>query len=218
MISVILCTYNRARLLRRALRSLRRQSFADFEVIIVDDASTDDTLPMVRQALSAFAQPTQILALPVNGGQPKARNAGLRAARGEWITFLDSDDVYARAHLQLRAEAIRQNPTVDLWFSPATIHGDPWVIDRFQPGQTVHLRECRIGGTFVFRRTKALALGGFPEIPYGDDSAFFARAEAAGWIIKEHPAPTYHYDRTTPDALTKTGGSTAGGGTSAPGK
>ncbi len=88
IISLITPTYNRAGILGRAIASARGQTFADFEHIIVDDGSTDDTKRLVQSIgdprLRYFYQP--------NAGATAARNFGIARARGQWIMYLDSDD------------------------------------------------------------------------------------------------------------------------------
>lgn len=88
--SVIIPTYNRADKLRRALESLERQTCRDFEVIVCDDGSTDDT----RDVVSSFTAKMQISYLREDnwGGPARPRNLGIAAARGEWLCFLDADD------------------------------------------------------------------------------------------------------------------------------
>lgn len=98
-VSVILPTYNRASLLPRAIASVLGQSFADFELIVVDDGSTDRTVDVVRQ----FDDP-RIIYLPPekNLGDAGARNRGIAKARGEWLGFQDSDDEWLPDKLKLQ--------------------------------------------------------------------------------------------------------------------
>ena len=90
-ISVIICTYNRSRLLKRALMAFATQEgAADSEIIVVDNNSTDDTDAVVRICVAALrgVVPVRYLHEPVQGAQ-RARNTGVRAARGEIVAFLD---------------------------------------------------------------------------------------------------------------------------------
>ena len=90
-ISVVLATFNRRQCLPRAIASVLRQEDADFELIVVDDASTDDT----RSYLATLNDPrVKVIAAERNVGPSAARNRGLAAARADVIAFLDSDDVY----------------------------------------------------------------------------------------------------------------------------
>jgi len=87
-ISVIVPVHNRESLLRRALLSIQRQTFADFEVVVVDDGSIDDPASIVRD----LRDPRFRIVHQPKRGAPAARNRGAAAATTEWVTFLDSDD------------------------------------------------------------------------------------------------------------------------------
>ncbi len=91
MISVIIATYNRANMIDRAVESVLNQSYDDFEIVIVDDGSTDNTEEVIRQIHNNNIKYFQ---LSENKGQAFARNYGVEMAQGNFITFLDSDDYY----------------------------------------------------------------------------------------------------------------------------
>ncbi|MET3351148.1 UNVERIFIED_ORG: glycosyltransferase involved in cell wall biosynthesis [Arthrobacter sp. UYEF1] len=109
--TVILPAYNAADFLERAVRSVMAQTDPDFELVIVDDHSTDGTLDLARRLESEFGNLT-VIALPSNAGVSAARNAGLDAARGSWISFIDSDDQYLPVFLETMHSATA--PDVDL--------------------------------------------------------------------------------------------------------
>ena len=88
LFSVVLCTYNRAHRVEGAVRAILDQTGCDFELIVVDDGSVDDT-PAV---LSAIDDDRLRVVRRANGGLSRARNTGLDAARGDWVTFIDDDD------------------------------------------------------------------------------------------------------------------------------
>ena len=94
--SVVIPVYNRAAVLRAALQSVLAQSEQDFEIVVVDDGSADDP----KATCDAFGDPRIRCIRQVNGGGGAARNAGISAARGDFIAFLDSDDVFLPRHLQ----------------------------------------------------------------------------------------------------------------------
>lgn len=96
-ISVVLITYNTGHLVERAIGSVLAQTFRDFELIVVDDGSTDDT-----EARLAARTDLRYFKIP-NGGPAGARNHGIAAARGRWIAFLDSDDAWYPEKLALQA-------------------------------------------------------------------------------------------------------------------
>src|SRR5512139_3834983 len=89
LVSVVIPTYNRAWCLRQAVDSVLAQEFGDFELIVVDDGSTDATADL----LAAYADRIRVLR-QANHGVSAARNAGIAAARGGLFAFLDSDDIW----------------------------------------------------------------------------------------------------------------------------
>ncbi len=120
-VSVIIPTYRRARLLGEALKSVLEQSFTDFEVIIVDDHSEDDgaTLKVVK----AFGEARfKYVYLHANRGPAGARNAALPHCHGEFLSFLDSDDLFRPCKLESHAALLRANPHV------AMVYSDEYVV------------------------------------------------------------------------------------------
>lgn len=97
-VSVIIPTYNVAGCLTRAVDSVLAQTLKDFEIIIIDDASQDNTL-VVATNLAASDSRIRLLPQPMNGGPSAARNIGIDNARGEWIAVLDADDAFASDRL-----------------------------------------------------------------------------------------------------------------------
>lgn len=95
--SVVIATYNRAALLRYAIQSVLDQEFVDFEVLVVDDGSTDDTQQMVLSLRDKRIHYSKI----VNSERGAARNIGILRSRGRYITFLDSDDYLLPQHLKV---------------------------------------------------------------------------------------------------------------------
>ncbi len=107
LVSVVLPTYNRASQLPRAIGSVLHQGYRSIELIVVDDASTDDT----EQAVSAIRDPRlRYLRCPRNGGAGYARNRGLEVARGELLAFQDSDDEWAPDKLERQVSALLSSP------------------------------------------------------------------------------------------------------------
>ena len=102
--SVMISTLNRGEMLKRALRSVVRQTFKDYEIIVVDDGSTEDIEAVVRSTGLA----AQFIKLPENRGIPGARNAALSHANGQIAAFLDSDDVWHPSYLTFQDRIYRQ--------------------------------------------------------------------------------------------------------------
>lgn len=105
-VSVIIAAYNAAAYLDRALASARTQTLAEVEILIVDDASTDDTLQIARRHAEVDSRVT-VFSQPVNAGPGAARNVGLVQARGEWIAMLDADDAFTPDRLAVLTRAAR---------------------------------------------------------------------------------------------------------------
>ena len=91
LVSVIIPAYNRAHLVGRAIASVFAQSYRNFEIIVVDDASTDDLAATLAEA---GGLQLRCITHPRNRGAAAARNTGIAAASGEFVAFLDSDDVW----------------------------------------------------------------------------------------------------------------------------
>lgn len=97
MISVIIPLYNKEAIIERTLRSVLSQDYDDYEVVIVDDGSTDKSLSVVERELPKIKRELNVntnveLIQQENGGPSKARNTGVKHAKGEWLLFLDADD------------------------------------------------------------------------------------------------------------------------------
>lgn len=95
--------------MQRGLRSLETQTSTDFEVIFVDDCSTDNTYTFLQDYCSLSKLNTQLLHTEKNSGPGKAREAGVRAARGEYIAFMDSDDWYETDFVEAISEVLRDS-------------------------------------------------------------------------------------------------------------
>ncbi len=118
-VSVVLPTYNAERYIAAAVESVLDQTFRDFELIVVDDGSSDST-PGV---LARFGQRIRRL-VQGNGGVARARNAGIQASRGRWIAFLDADDTWSPALLDRQLAALRATPAKRAVYSAMTIVDD----------------------------------------------------------------------------------------------
>ena len=104
-VSVIIPTFNRACWLKEAIESVFSQSFTDYELIVVDDGSTDDTREMCAQ----YGDKVRYL-FQKNQGSPAARNYGISRARGKYIALLDDDDLWLPDRLKMQVEVMGQDP------------------------------------------------------------------------------------------------------------
>lgn len=105
--SVVIPTFNRAHCVIRAVDSVLAQTFTDFECIVVDDGSTDDT----SQLLSPYKNKIQYRHI-THSGVSTARNTGITLAKGEWLAFLDSDDLWLPQKLSVQYEYIQSHPDI----------------------------------------------------------------------------------------------------------
>jgi glycosyltransferase involved in cell wall biosynthesis len=187
-VSIVLPTFNRVALLGEAVDSVRAQTFTGWELIIADDGSTDDT----STYLEGLSDPRiRCLFLPHSGSDAVPRNAALRAARGEWVAFLDSDDLWLPSKLERQLHAMTEHPDCG-WsytgFALIDARGEPlperpssvyrpvsgWILEsllRFEAGPCVQ--------SMLVRRSLIQTLGGFDEaIPLRTDYDLTVRLAA----------------------------------------
>ena len=123
-ISIIIPAYNREKTIERAIRSIYSQTERPLEVIVVDDASTDDTTNIVQRLKKEYTS-LVLLCENTNKGAQKARNRGVLYAMGNWIAFLDSDDEFLPNALSILEECILDNPQCDAVFGDGyTVYGN----------------------------------------------------------------------------------------------
>ncbi len=120
LVSVIVPTYNRRETIQAAIASVQRQTFADWELIVVDDGSTDDTAALIEGI-----DPRLVLIRQKNQGVNAARNAAMLRARGRYIAFLDSDDEWLPHHLELSMAFFRAFPGEDFLSGEFSEDGGP---------------------------------------------------------------------------------------------
>ena len=200
--TVVIATYNRALLVKRAIESLLAQTETDWEAIIIDDGSTDDTAFQIAPFLKLSRDIQYIY--QENEGAATSKNTGIFKAKGKFITFLDSDDEYLPQHLSSRKEILVNNPSLSFLHGGIKIIGNEYVPDRFDHHKKVHLSQCVIGGTFFVRNELAQELKGFRKIDFGSDADFFERINRLGVEMRKLDIPTYVYHRNQPDSVTNT--------------
>lgn len=114
IVSVIIPTCDRVHFLRRALESVLNQSFSDFEIIVVDDHSRDGTLEFLKNIRD---KRIRFISRHDRGGGSAARNTGIASAKGEYLAFLDDDDVWHERKLQRQFEIMQRCPEVGLVYT-----------------------------------------------------------------------------------------------------
>jgi glycosyltransferase involved in cell wall biosynthesis len=194
LVSIVLCTYNRAHLVTRAIASVLTQSYRNWELIIIDDGSGDATGQAVIPVVKSDSRIMYLY--HSNTGLARSRNIGIILASGQYTTFLDSDDEYRENHLSVRIEVMVKHP------APAVIYGGieyvgpadrQYVQDAEHPGEKIHLSKCYASGTFFARTSVFKRLQGFRDLPFAEDLDFIRRARKKGLKITKVKEPTYRY-------------------------
>ncbi|HJD55965.1 MAG TPA: glycosyltransferase [Rickettsia endosymbiont of Pyrocoelia pectoralis] len=114
-VSVIIATYNRDKFIGEAVQSILNQTYKDFEIIIVDDGSNDST----KEIIASLKDPRINYYYQENKGRSKARNKALELARGKYITFLDSDDLYLPNKLEIQVDYMEKNSDIYMIYTSA---------------------------------------------------------------------------------------------------
>lgn len=198
-ISVIVATYRRNTLLERALRSLSRQTFREFEIIIVDDNADPAWNQCVSDIVESFRHSNPgisvvLVANRTSQGSAESRNVGIRSATGEYITFLDDDDVYLPEKLSSQYHAMldfgadysltdlllynENDRLVDRRIRTYLNHADP------QKLTALHMIHHMTGtDTFMMRRDYLLKIGMFDQIDIGDEFYLMQKAISDGGVF-----------------------------------
>jgi glycosyltransferase involved in cell wall biosynthesis len=176
LVSVIIPVYNGTRYLRAALESVFAQTYRPFEVIIVDDGSVDDS------GVIAQSFPDVHYIHQANQGVASARNNGIDAARGEFLAFLDQDDLWKPEKLKLQVDCLLSNLDLGYTLTQQQFFLDPgaalpaW----FRKELFASVHTGWVLGTLVVRRTTLEKVGNFATgYSAANDSDWFFRAKAA---------------------------------------
>jgi glycosyltransferase involved in cell wall biosynthesis len=187
-VSVVVPVYNRQDAIGAALSSATAQTYRSFEIVVVDDGSTDDTAARVASSYPSV----RLLRLPRNTGVAAARNRGIAAARGELIAFLDSDDLWSPDKLAVQVADLDAHPEAVLSFSDvlcgASGLDQPHLGSSFQQDRVL-LESFLFGNpivtpsTVIVRKRHIDAVGVFDEeLTVGEDRDVWLRLAAAGPI------------------------------------
>ncbi|MEP7340201.1 MAG: glycosyltransferase family A protein [Acidobacteriota bacterium] len=211
-VSVIIPAYNVAPYIVETLDSLFAQTYRDFEAILVNDGSTDDT-----EARIAPFRDRLVYIKQENRGVMAARNAGLVAARGRYIALLDSDDVLLPRFLEVLIGMLEADPAVSVAYPNALyfgwprhdgkLHQDAFPVAEPVTFDRVLRRECYIFGLLVFRREAVDEVGGYDESLQGqgaEDFELWLRMLRRGHRFKFTREPLVKY-RWRQDSLSNTG-------------
>ncbi len=212
--SIVMPTFNSpAAFLEKAIESVLAQTYPDWELLAVDDGSTDPATHRILKAFAARDPRIRPSFLPFNGGISRASNAALAQASGDYIALLDHDDMLAPHALHAFADAINRHPQVDWLYSDedkideADRRSAPFFKPDWSPAYFLScMYTCHLG---VYRTSMARQLGGFrPDYDFAQDYDLALRFAAATRQIVHIPDILYHW-RTLPQ-------STASGGEAKP--
>lgn len=191
-VTVLMAVYNGERYLREAIDSVLGQTFADFEFLIIDDASCDSTSEIIAEYADRD-QRIVILRNQVNMGLTKSLNKGLHVARGEYIARQDADDVSLPGRLEKQVAILEENPDVilvsgniDLIDSDGHVWRRPRRMGRPRLVAWFLIFYNHLGGhsQVMFRRQPVVDLGGYSEErPYSQDYELWLRLAEVGSIV-----------------------------------
>jgi glycosyltransferase involved in cell wall biosynthesis len=139
LVSVILPTFNRASFLPEAFSSVAAQTLSDWELIIVDDGSLDDTTEVCRRFADESQRPV-LYVYQANAGPARARNTGIRRARGEYLAFFNSDDFWEPEYLSTLVDALERAGRVDWVYAACRV-------EERDTGRVLHASTFREDGT-----------------------------------------------------------------------
>lgn len=200
-VSVVIPAYNHAKFIAASIDSVLQQTFADYEIIVVNDGSPDNT----AEVLSSLRNRGQVIYLEqANSGQAAARNRGIRTAQGEYIALLDDDDCWPPNKLAWQVERLESDPTLllvagdtreslaDVLRDQVLPVGDP----DFATLESIIVRNPIVSpGQTLIRKSALAAVGGFNESIWGaDDWDLYLRLSRLG-RLELHLRPTLFYRR-----------------------
>ena len=202
-VSIITAAFNARPFLRATLASASRQTFNDFEHLVVDDGSTDETATIAEQL--ATADPRIKVIRQQNLGASAARNAAITRAAGDYLAILDADDLWMPEFLEEQLSILAAHPDVDVVSANAISLGGPFNGRPLRPASvtctplsllTMIEVEDSVCITSVFRRRVVDRIGGFdPSIRMNEDYDFWLRAAAAGCRVLFNARPSAFYRR-----------------------
>ena len=198
--SVVIPVFNRPDLVAAAIRSAQAQTVPVLEIIVVDDASSDET-PDVVAALAAQDQRIHLIRLPERAGAPHARNVGVAAAAAPWIAFLDSDDRWLPEKLERQVQRLRTAPEAVACFTGIRFELPQGAKDQpLPPGFDLRfLRRMNYissTSTALVRRDAFLSVGGFDEALEScqDWDLWLRLAKAGPLVFAPEPLLLYSYE------------------------
>jgi glycosyltransferase involved in cell wall biosynthesis len=197
LVTVVIPNFNLGRYVGEAIASALAQTHPAIEVVVVDDGSSDDSLELIRATPGFQAGRVQLLA-QANGGVARARNAGAARARGQFLVFLDADDLLEPAYVERCLAALHSAPpSVAYAYTRMRYFGATEGIYRSKPfGRWKLIRGNFVNASALVRREAFEAVGGFdPTLTGHEDHGFWVDLLERGWGGVLVPEPLLRYRR-----------------------
>ncbi|MGH9840988.1 MAG: glycosyltransferase family 2 protein [Blastocatellia bacterium] len=211
-VSVVIPAYNVAPFIAETLESVLRQTRRDFEIVVVNDGSTDDTEEKIAPYRDHVVYRKQN-----NSGVMRTRNAGIEASQGRYVAFLDGDDLWEPRFLEVLAGMLDADQELGAAYPNAFFHGSPKFSGRLYQDvfpvsepvtfDNVMRRECYIFGSLVCRRSVIDEVGGFDEslaVQGAEDLEMWLRMLSSGTRLAFSREPLVRY-RWRHNSLSNTG-------------
>lgn len=194
-VSVVIPCYNYAHFLSEAVESVVAQTCQDFEIIIVNDGSTDNSAEVAQNLIAAYPRHRITLIDQQNSGHPAiSRNRGIEQAAGKYILCLDADDTIAPTMLEECVRVLDSNPAVSIAYTDQlhVSHDGRRLVETQDYDFQSLLKANYIGTCSLFRRHAWEGVGGYKAIGY-EDWEFWIGCGEQGYFGKRIPKPLFHY-------------------------
>ena len=195
LVSIVLPTYNGSQYLEQAIQSVLKQTYPNWELIIVDDGSTDDT-PNIISRYTALDPRVCSIRHPVNLRLPAALNTGFAQAKGEYLTWTSDDNYYRPNALATMVDFLEAHPEVDIVYTDCSVideGGNVIAYRKATPITDLVWKNC-VGPSFLYRRRVQEKLGPYSdELFLAEDYDFWLRAAAAGFQFQPLHVDIYCY-------------------------
>lgn len=184
LVSILMPVYNGRLFLSQAIDSIVKQSFSDFELLVIDDGSADDSAALAERTEDARIR---VLRNGANLGLVATLNRGLAEARGEWIARCDCDDLWFPRRLEVQLDLCRRQPDVALVGADALLINEQGLVCGGFHAPADHellrwdlcFRNPFVHSAVLFRRTVAGSMGGYADVPASEDYDLWSRIAAS---------------------------------------
>lgn len=207
LVSVVIPCYNQEKYLKETVESVLKSRYTSFEILIVNDGSTDHSLALAQNLADQHSS-IRVLSFE-NGGVAKARNLGIQAARGPYILPLDGDDLIHENYIEEAVKILEQKPSSKVVYCQAVKFNEqgqkPWKLKPYSRYQLA--RDNMIFVAALFRKSDWEKVGGFSEdMKMGrEDWEFWIKMLKAGGEVYQLPFVGFYYRLTPTSKRKKTG-------------